>query len=304
MDRMSEVGPKKGRHLFKPFEVFTARLESWQKAPVVYYFFEIVYVVAGTGMRYVNRRRYPYQAGSVFIFTPQDCRSFEVETASTFHIIRFSHLLFGQSPAHPESDSSVTWLEKMEYIFLNHNRQGIPIVPLHAEDQRLITSVVENIVLEYGRSGLHSHENLMHFITILLNVLHRNLCAENIQAGQSPDVANRIINYIRTHIQEPEKLTISHLSGEFALSKNYIGEYFKKHTGSTIAAYVLQCKIGLAQLKLKYTDLTIAAIASDLGYADESYFYKVFKKTVSITPTAYRKAAPANLLIEQGRVLE
>ena len=40
---------------------------------------------------------------------------------------------------------------------------------------------------------------------------------------------------------------------------------------------------------LEHTDITVEALSELLGYADPSYFCRVFKKTVGISPSQYKK---------------
>lgn len=284
-----EKNPHKNRHLFQPVEVLTLTLNDWQVAPFVYYFFEIAYIVEGTGVRYVNHTRYPYKPGSIFIFTPQDCRSFEIDTDSTFLIVRFTHLLFDHAHIRLDQALLYAWLKKMESIFLNLNKSGIPIELRNSGDLQLLHTLLTTIVEEDQREALHSNENLQYLISILLNVLHRNVLLENPQTATSPELANQMIHYIQENIHLADRLTLDHLADQFPISKTYISEYFKRHTGEGLQNYILKHKVNIARLKLTHTNLTIGTIAGELGFSDESYFYRTFKKAVGLTPAAYRK---------------
>ena len=44
-----------------------------------------------------------------------------------------------------------------------------------------------------------------------------------------------------------------------------------------------------AILLLKVSDLPVSTISGMLGFYDDAYFYKIFKKTYNITPSEYRK---------------
>ncbi len=71
----------KQKALHRPFELYVADMETWQASPLVYHFFEIVQILEGEGERYVNLNRFPYTKGSIFLFTPLDCRGFKMDTA-------------------------------------------------------------------------------------------------------------------------------------------------------------------------------------------------------------------------------
>ena len=54
-------------------------------------------------------------------------------------------------------------------------------------------------------------------------------------------------------------------------------------------SYVTKLKMDKSILLLKNTDTHIKEIATQLGYCNEFYFSKTFKKVVGFTPTEYRK---------------
>ena len=53
-------------------------------------------------------------------------------------------------------------------------------------------------------------------------------------------------------------------------------------------AYFIQLKISKACELLDRTQMTMAQIATELGYDDPYYFSRIFKKTQGSSPTAYR----------------
>lgn len=65
---------------------------------------------------------------------------------------------------------------------------------------------------------------------------------------------------------------------------------FRKRTGTYFTDYVNQIRIAKARTLLYRTMLSIKEIAWQVGFADEKYFMKVFKKIEGISPTQYRNA--------------
>jgi YesN/AraC family two-component response regulator len=51
---------------------------------------------------------------------------------------------------------------------------------------------------------------------------------------------------------------------------------------------VVRVRMEKAQTLLKTTDMPIAKIAYEVGYKDQSYFTRVFKKSVHGTPKTFR----------------
>jgi AraC-like DNA-binding protein len=95
------------------------------------------------------------------------------------------------------------------------------------------------------------------------------------------------LTYIRKHIGS--KLDIDQLAANACMSKDHFIRLFRRETGDTPNAYVIQRKMERAELMLVTTDNSVKSIASALGYDDYSYFNRVFKKNAGITPQQYRE---------------
>ena len=63
---------------------------------------------------------------------------------------------------------------------------------------------------------------------------------------------------------------------------------FKKFTGKTPVAYVMERKIEFAKRLLVSGNETVKAIAKEIGFDDEYYFMKVFKRYTNMTPKNFR----------------
>jgi two-component system response regulator YesN len=95
-----------------------------------------------------------------------------------------------------------------------------------------------------------------------------------------------IVNYVDTYYME--ELTLEKLSNKFFLSREHISRKFKQETGLTLSKYITKLRIDQAQYWLRETDESILSISFMLGYQDEKYFSKLFKKVVGLTPFEYR----------------
>ncbi|MCQ6961467.1 AraC family ligand binding domain-containing protein [Mucilaginibacter aquariorum] len=71
-------------NLYHPFEIELKELDHFPKTPRTNNFFELIYIVDGTGVQYINKNRFNYRKGNLFLLTPQDLHSFEVSTVTRF----------------------------------------------------------------------------------------------------------------------------------------------------------------------------------------------------------------------------
>ncbi|MCZ8514459.1 response regulator [Paenibacillus filicis] len=96
-----------------------------------------------------------------------------------------------------------------------------------------------------------------------------------------------IRDYMHRHFQED--LSLSTLSERFHFSPQYIAKKFKELYNTTVMTYLTELRMEKAKSLLERTELAVTELAQTLGYADENYFGKVFKKHTGLSPLQYRK---------------
>ena len=97
---------------------------------------------------------------------------------------------------------------------------------------------------------------------------------------------HRCMQYIETHYYE--KISLEQLAEMVYLSPPYLSRIFRQETGTAFNDYLNQVRIGKAKALLQYDDLRIADIASAVGFDDQSYFTKVFRRITGTAPLRYR----------------
>lgn len=96
------------------------------------------------------------------------------------------------------------------------------------------------------------------------------------------------IHYIEIHLHE--KITLEKIADAVALSPCHLSRVFRQETGLSVVDYVQKERVGAAKHMLIYSDATLSAISQYLHFSTQSYFIKIFKKYVGITPGQYRKS--------------
>lgn len=102
----------------------------------------------------------------------------------------------------------------------------------------------------------------------------------------SPAV-QKVMNYVNLNVAEP--LTLKSLAAMCFISPSYLSALFKQETGSTLIDYINTQRVNRAAQLLVQNNHTIAAVAEEVGILDVNYFTKIFKKTLGVTPTRYRR---------------
>ena len=102
------------------------------------------------------------------------------------------------------------------------------------------------------------------------------------------DRLDAVRDYLIEHCTE--ELTLDSVAAHFYISKYYLARSFKRRYGETIIACVNSARLDAAKRLLRYTDLTIAEIAAQCGFKEQSYFSRRFRDAEGQTPAAYRRA--------------
>lgn len=84
------------------------------------------------------------------------------------------------------------------------------------------------------------------------------------------------------------KILLDDLSEIVHLSPRRLSEKFKNEMGISIVDYIHKTKIEEAASLLKYTDYSICDVCNFLNYSSQSYFIKIFKKNMGMTPIEYK----------------
>jgi two-component system response regulator YesN len=104
---------------------------------------------------------------------------------------------------------------------------------------------------------------------------------------QGNNVIFEIAKYIQNHYHQD--ITLQEIANHFYLSREYISRKFKQEFKVNLSDYLSGIRAEKAKLLLLNPHLRIAQVAEMVGYDDEKYFSKVFKKIVGYSPNEYRK---------------
>jgi AraC-like DNA-binding protein len=277
---------KTKRVLSEPFEIeFRTLDDSTPEEELQQLYFELIFVISGTGVQYINQKKFDYKPNHMFLITPEDSNSFEVETTTEFFFLRFNNIYITSNAIHADN------IKRLEYILQNANHEPGCILK-NQPDKGLIRPIVEAIHRELHQHDLYNKDLTQHLVNTMIVVVARNIAryVPHIVAGKSDDKALDIVNYIQRNIYSPAKIRAEAVSNHFNMSENYLGKYFKRHTNQTLQQYIIDYRTKLIEARLQHSDLRINEIAHELGFTDESHLNKFFRKNKGINPKAYRDA--------------
>lgn len=105
-----------------------------------------------------------------------------------------------------------------------------------------------------------------------------------------PDLSEsmqKAVDYISGNLQT--ELSVKSISKEINVSKSVLYKNFHAHLGCTVSEYIHTKRIERAMELITDTDLSIEEISQRVGFSSASYFSKIFKKQIGMSPLKYKK---------------
>lgn len=103
--------------------------------------------------------------------------------------------------------------------------------------------------------------------------------------GAASGLVYRLEAYILLHYRRT--ITVGELAAHVGKTPNYISALYRQSTGRTLTDYMQQIRIAAACDLLLTSQMNIGEISDYLGFCEQSYFNKVFKKITGTLPSAY-----------------
>lgn len=202
-------------------------------------------------------------------------------------ICRFHSMCF-----HPRlvggSGESVYWTKYVSPVTENAAFRMLPLKKTFAEHRQLLEWLEQ--VWQCCVNETQNYEIETRHILSLLFARTKELLPVR-AAGHAHDVIREermkaMLQFINQNLEE--ELKVSDIARAANVSESECLRSFRRLTGVPPMRYVQQLRMQKAAEMLTNTELTVTEIAAACGFADLSYFTKVFKSSCNTTPTDYR----------------
>ena len=152
------------------------------------------------------------------------------------------------------------------------------------------TSVLFRQLMDCARRDYYTRCACDYGLTSLLIELTRQ-AADSCYTGYRPCGKARyseVIEWIRIHAGEP--MSAGEVAERFGYNANYLSGLVRQRTGYSLLQFIQKARIDKARELLLSCDCTIREAAARLGFQDEKYFMRLFKRLEGVTPTQFRDA--------------
>lgn len=155
------------------------------------------------------------------------------------------------------------------------------------KDQKYISNLMENMISSVvydseNEDVINQYSMGLVFLYLLNNM---DKLAHNSSQSYEDVVIQAALKYIDSQYRTA---VLSRIAEDFNLSLSAVSRLIKKNTGFTFVELLMRKRFQKALMFLVETDLPIEQIASNIGYENQSYFYRQFKAHYGVTPSQYR----------------
>jgi len=138
-------------------------------------------------------------------------------------------------------------------------------------------------------NAIHDFETVEELTYWLSKIMVRFTdCVFNLSEVKHVDVIFKAVDYIRRNYMN--KITLEEVASYVHLSPSYFSKVFKDEMKCNFNTYVNQVRIDMSKKLLLNESINLVDISNIVGYEDQSYFSKVFKKMVGVSPGKYRES--------------
>lgn len=150
-------------------------------------------------------------------------------------------------------------------------------------DIKAVQSTIEQVVDEMINQSIFGNAKIKFLVGLLLIELLSN--PEKISSYSEENYEIKLMVEILKYIDEEyKKASLAELSDKIKQPDYRICKVIKKHTGLTFIGLIQEKRLEKALELLKTSDYTVEEIISTVGYENDSYFYRIFKKKFGKTP--------------------
>ena len=255
-------------------------------------FIEVVYILSGSAMHYVEGESGRVGKGDLFIINMDTPHAFVPVEDPNDPFLSYDLLFTAEF-----FDRSLTGEHAIEalnesyafYSLFGGGQQRHPYFSVSGSSYTVFGELFHRIYLEYrGREKGYMEIIRGYMIQLIITIFRLSEAKGETQAQrQVMQPIEYVLEYIRRNYNR--RISASELAEKVYFNPDYLARMFKAHTGYSITGMVQKVRVEAVCKLLSTTRQTIFQIARDCGFEDMKFFYKVFKKHMGVLPSEYRK---------------
>lgn len=260
---------------------------NWNWKDVDSPFTRILCATGGQAWIIVNQVKVELRPGMLYLVPAYTRHSYLCDNSfSHYYIIIYDSVrnggLFDRYMLPVEIQATGRDVELFDELCRRHPQSRLTVFnPDSYDNQRSIAD-------SYRRFNELDDAEKMYIRGFVLMILARFVAAGTPRPASTDRRIENLVQYIDDHLDSVIRL--ESLADIACVSKAYLIRMFSLGFGMTPIAYINRRRVEKAQLMLQTTTMPVKEIAYTLGFTDNSYFNRLFKKFTGLTPMNYRSS--------------
>ena len=228
----------------------------------------LIYCVEGNGLLFFRGNKYEFIPHSFAVIPPNEPHHYRSSQTNPWSIY-WVHFL-GEN-----ADELYTRYEE-------NNKRQVRSIAYDAERLGLF-----NKILDLLENNVTAKELEMISVSLLYFLSSLVYNFETVTASKNLDTIDKSIEFMKENIRST--LTLEQLAANQNLSVSRYSELFKQKTGNSAIRYFIRMKIQKSCQLLYFSDMNLKQICTEVGFQDQFYFSRTFKKIMGISPSKYKQ---------------
>lgn len=243
-------------------------------------FYHLVYFSKGSGKHSIDFVNFIVEPGQVYFMIPGQVHSWAFKTKPDGFIINFSEQFLHSFLVNPR------YLDQFSFFSGTANEQ-VGLIPKtnRAEIEKLFEIIIEE---SKSKSGLKDDFTRTSLLQLFIKISRYSFKEAKGKIQNSNSIILKNFQKLIEQNYKQMKLTRDYASLLY-VTPNHLNALCKDLTGRSAGELIRDRVLLEAKRLLVNAGLTVAEIAVELDFADNSYFSKFFKKYEGVTPDVFRK---------------
>ena len=164
---------------------------------------------------------------------------------------------------------------------------GNPKITLTSKDVISVTNILERLRKEYSETEIADLNIVQSYLITLFYEMNKNAVKTSKGISASEMITSKFKELIHENIKTQHQ--VNYYSSQLSVTPNHLNKCVKTVTGKSAVKWIDENILLEAKYLLFQTTLSVGEIATQVGFDDQSYFSRFFKKAEGISPIRYRK---------------
>jgi len=265
-------------------EVFDANRHFSVNYPHRHDFFEVLYLLKGSGYHVIDANKYEIKPPCVFFMSPGQAHKLELSNDIEGYIFIFTADFYLINRSNQNS------LIEFPFFYTIH-QDNPPLLLENENDVRFFETLFRQSIEEIRQTGEYTVELLRSILDLILTTSAARYQVNESQLikGKGQILVKRFFHLVEENNQK--NLSLSDYAGMIGVTPNHLTQTVKFMTGKTSSQIIKAKQLLEIKRLLVHTNLNVSEIANQLNFEDQSYFTKFFKRETGMTPLQYRTDA-------------